>query len=489
MSSSAHKTPVAQLLVLWRSGRRYLAPNTGSATSYNISDLVQSLGKSSATDVSEVRREEAIQAMNTVMGFFAKKKGIWELACPSDGKTEENPPRVTRYGAGPKEVEFWISAEPPSAKANTPPKSTSKKDSFKPETQVNKYVTVYDSFTAKYPKVDLNANFSVVNVGSNLKLSYLPVEIRTIKPDQVVKKALIGYQARLMLDLANRRPTSNAMFIVTSGKQVGNSLTIVEDRVLPLSAINYKNRQLRPIKTIPRDGSWNIRDTRFHTFGDLGLWTSMVIESDKRGARWVHGVAASTVEQFRIHLDGVGIGIKDYMGRPAPVPKHLDDKEAATSAAIKNVFRTISTSAKLKKLWFLLCIFPVDDVMLYNTTKRFGDIKAGIHTVCVQYSKFTKGDPQYFGNVALKFNPKAGGINQTINKLGIINEGKTMAVGIDVTHPSPELKEIALSVATMVTSTDKLLGQWSGICRLQGAARQEPVSKLESMFTRQLDIW
>ena len=215
----------------------------------------------------------------------------------------------------------------------------------------------------------------------------------------------------------------------------------------------------------------------------------MVIESDKRGARWVHGVAASTVEQFRIHLDGVGIGIKDYMGRPAPVPKHLDDKEAATSAAIKNVFRTISTSAKLKKLWFLLCIFPVDDVMLYNTTKRFGDIKAGIHTVCVQYSKFTKGDPQYFGNVALKFNPKAGGINQTINKLGIINEGKTMAVGIDVTHPSPELKEIALSVATMVTSTDKLLGQWSGICRLQGAARQEPVSKLESMFTRQLDIW
>ncbi|KAF7959272.1 hypothetical protein EAE96_002786 [Botrytis aclada] len=227
---------------------------------------------------------------------------------------------------------------------------------------INKYVTVYNFFTAKYLKVDLNTNFSVVNISSNLKLSYLPVEIRIIKPDQVVKKALIGYQARLMLDFINN-----------------------------------------------------------------------MIEFNKRDARWVHNIAASIVKQFRIHFDGVGIGVKDYINRPTPVPKYLDSKEAIIFVAIKNMFQTISISVKLKKLWFLLYIFSMDDVMLYNTIKRFGDIKAGIHT--------------------------AGDINQTINKLEIVNKEKTMAISIDVTHLSPELKEIALSVATIVTSTDKLLDQ------------------------------
>ncbi|KAF7907500.1 uncharacterized protein EAF01_005086 [Botrytis porri] len=585
----------------------------GSPTSYTIPDLVQSLGNISATNVSEVQREEAIQAMNTVMGFFAKsqkgtvsiannrhfstaqegnrhnfttlnygleairgfyqsvrpatgrlllnvnvthsvflergplniffqrlghahsvvdkikrkrvevthlpakkskagiiiprEKTIWDLARPSDGRTEEHPPQVARYGAGPKDVKFWISAEQPSTKAKTPPKSGSKQGASRPALTLNKYITVYDYFKSKYPKIVLDPKFPVVNVGNDVNPSYLPVEVCIIKPGQIVKKALLGDQTRLMLDFANRRPEPNAMSIITSGKQVlglntkdnpllpkfgvqvGNSLITVQGRVLPPPVINYKNRQHRPMTKTPMDGSWNMRDTRFHTCGDLGNWTYMVVESDKRGARWNHNDAADTVEQFRAHLEGAGIGVKGWMGRPAPSPKHIDGNETATSADIERVFRMMSTSANLKKPKFLLCILPVDDVMLYNTIKRFGDTRAGVHTVCVQHSKFAKGDPQYFGNVALKFNLKAGGINQTIDKLGIINEGKTMVVGIDVTHPSPGSKDTAPSVAAMVTSTDKLLGQWSGICRLQGQARQEPVSELEPMFIRQLDIW
>ncbi|KAF7919909.1 uncharacterized protein EAE98_009143 [Botrytis deweyae] len=584
----------------------------GSPTSYTIPDLVQSLGNISAANVSEVQREEAIQAMNTVMGFFAKsqkgtvsiannrhfstaqagnqhnyttlnygleairgfyqsvrpatgrlllnvnvthsvflergplnvffqrlghahsvvdkikrkrvevthlaakksksgiiiprEKTIWDLARPSDGRTEEHPPQVAKYGAGPKEVKFWISAEQPSTKAKTPSKPGSKQGS-KPAATINKYITVYDYFKFKYPNIVLNPKFPVINVGNDSNPSYLPAEVCNIKPGQIVKKSLLGDQTRLMLDFANRRPEPNAMSIITSGKQVlglnnkdnpllskfgvqvGNSLITVQGRVLPPPVINYKNRQHRPMTKVPMDGSWNMRDTRFHTCGDLGNWTYMVVESDKRGARWDHEAAANTVKQFKAHLEGAGIGVQGWMDTPAPTPKHIDGNETATSADIERVFRMMSTSSNLKKPKFLLCILPVDDVMLYNTIKRFGDTRAGIHTVCVQHSKFAKGDPQYFGNVALKFNLKAGGINQTIDKLGIINEGKTMVVGIDVTHPSPGSKDTAPSVAAMVTSTDKLLGQWSGICRLQGQARQEPVSELEPMFIRQLDIW
>ncbi|KAF7874945.1 hypothetical protein EAF04_002119 [Stromatinia cepivora] len=584
-----------------------------SPTSFNISDFVQFLSKSSATDVPEKQKEETIQAMNTLLGFYAKtdkrtvsiagnrhfstarkgnehnftplsmgleairgfyqsvrpatgrlllnvnvthsvflepgplahvfqklghghgvvdkikrkrvevthlpakkskngatvprEKSIWDLARPGDGSTEEHPPQIARYGAGPKNVKFYISAEAQSTKGDAPPKSGSKKAS-RPALKVNIYISVFDYFKAKYPSFNLNPDFPVVNVGSNLKPSYLPAEVCIIKPGQVVKKALLGDQTRMMLAFANRRPEPNAMSIITSGKQVlglnakdnpllsqfgvqvGNSLITVQGRVLPPPAINYKNKQLRPMTTMPRDGSWNMRDTRFHTCGDLGPWTYMIVESTSRaGGRVDQQAVMDTVDQFRRHLHGAGIGVQGYMNRPAPTIKHIEGNEAATSAAVSDVFTKLTTSKNLPKPKFVLCILPVNDVMLYNTIKRFADTSAGIHTVCVQYSKFVKGDPQYFGNVALKFNLKAGGINQTIDKLGVINEGKTMVVGIDVTHPSPGSKETAPSVAAMVTSTDKLLGQWSGICRLQNQARQEMVSDLESMFMRLLEIW
>jgi len=64
---------------------------------------------------------------------------------------------------------------------------------------------------------------------------------------------------------------------------------------------------------------------------------------------------------------------------------------------------------------------------------------AGISTVCVVDDSRKFGTPsdrgkdlQYFANVALKFNLKLGGQNQVLDgaKLGIIDEGKTMVVGL-----------------------------------------------------------
>lgn len=434
-----------------------------------------------------------------------REKSIWDMARPNDGRQEEHPPQVTRYGAGPKEVKFYITIEAPPTKGNAPAKSGPKKGSA--PAPKNMYISVYDYFKNKYPKIKLKPEYPVVNVGNDEHPSYMPAEVCIIKPGQAVKKGLLGDQTRLMLDFANRRPEPNATSIVTYGKQVlglnardnpllsqfgvqvGNSLITVQGRVLPSPPINYKTKtpQQKPMTTIPRDGSWNMRDTRFHTCGNLGPWTYMVVESDSRTARWDHQAAARSVEEFSRHLGGAGIGVQGYMNKVAPTIKHKEGNETATSAAVSDVFRMLHTSNPKPK--FLLCILPVNDVMLYNTIKRFADTKAGIHTVCVQHSKFTKGDPQYFGNVALKFNLKAGGINQTVSKLGVINEGKTMVVGIDVTHPSPGSRDTAPSVAAVVTSTDKFLGQWSGICRLQSKARDEMVSKLEAMFTGLLNIW
>lgn len=111
-----------------------------------------------------------------------------------------------------------------------------------------------------------------------------------------------------------------------------------------------------------------------------------------------------------------------------------------------------------------------------NLVKCASNVKVGVHTVCVIGSKFAKADRQQlqkFTNVGLKFNLKLGGINQLANSpgLSIINEDKTMAVGVDVTYPSPGSASNAPSIAGMVASVDKWLGQWPANLRIQGSRK------------------
>ena len=70
----------------------------------------------------------------------------------------------------------------------------------------------------------------------------------------------------------------------------------------------------------------------------------------------------------------------------------------------------------------------------------------------------------------------------------IISEDKTMVVGVDVTHPSSCSAPNAPSIAGMVASVDKRLGQWPADLRIQ-ESRQEMVSELDSMLESRLDLW
>lgn len=116
-------------------------------------------------------------------------------------------------------------------------------------------------------------------------------------------------------------------------------------------------------------------------------------------------------------------------------------------------------------------------------------VKVGVHTVCVVGSKFAQADRQVqkFANVGLKFNLKLGGINQLVDSKGldIINKDKSRVVGVDVTHPSSSSAPNAPSVAGMVASVDRWLGQWPAYLRIQDS-RNEMVSELDSMLESRL---
>jgi eukaryotic translation initiation factor 2C len=138
----------------------------------------------------------------------------------------------------------------------------------------------------------------------------------------------------------------------------------------------------------------------------------------------------------------------------------------------------------------LLAIMPYADASIYNRVKFAYDVKAGLHNICVVSSKFAKDrNDQYFANVALKFNVKLGGRNQFLdnNKLGIIHEGKTMVVGIDVTHPSSGLASNGPSVAGIVAS--KTSSSRNGRRTYRSRPLDRRGASLAGMLKSRLHLW
>ena len=274
------------------------------------------------------------------------------------------------------------------------------------------------------------------------------------------------------------------------GIQVGRGLITVAARLLPPPALRYKDLSNKDMMVHPKFGSWNMANTRFHTAGNLGPWTYLLINSNRgrpSDPKFVH----QTVMKYKTFLNRAGIKADGFINTPPPPVINLrDGEEAANHIMIDTMLARMHASASKPK--FILVILPYNDVAMYNSIKALADTKHGMHTVCVVVQKFLKEQrqEQYFGNISLKFNLKAGGINHTLDptKLSIVGHGKTMLVGLDVTHPSPGSSEGAPSGVGIVASVDSTLGQWPAAFAFQ-EGRKEMVTALEDLFLSRLRIW
>ena len=243
-------------------------------------------------------------------------------------------------------------------------------------------------------------------------------------------------------------------------------------------------------------GSWNMNQIQFTNGSSIGPWAIMKINMGGFGTSLDDPALLNRTKiNFRDALTANGV--------TAPPPKDIPDLTLGPGpnydTEIDRRFEMIPTN--LPDVKFLLIILPKADTGIYNRIKYCGDVLHGLHTVCVVGSKLGKlklnkqsgqmePDLQYFANVALKFNLKKGGVNQSLDKLklGIVGEGNTMVVGIDVTHPSPGSATNAPSIASMVASIDGQLGQWPAVLRIQ-AARQEQVADLDNLLVSRLRLW
>ncbi|MCJ1435762.1 hypothetical protein MMC27_005137 [Xylographa pallens] len=447
-------------------------------------------------------------------------KVINSLATKSDGQGLPHPPRVASFGAFADKVEFFLDSTPSKpdtvSSASTPKggKKVGKKSGQQGSQpgpasgQLGRYISVAEFFRTQY-HLTVNPQLPVVNVGNKANPSYLPADVCVVLPGQPADAKLTPDQTANMITFAVRTPKANATSIVgrglaalgfdpqnatlaNFGVAVSKNMITVPGRILPGPEVKYRGT------TSARTtyGSWNMNQIQFTKGSSIGPW----------------GIMKINFEGFRTPLDDAGLFNQTKInftnalvanGVLAPLPTNLPELTLLHNAnydeRIDYVFGEIPTRYPAVK--FLLIILPKADTGLYNRIKYCGDVVHGLHTVCVVGSKFGKLKPsrqtgqmepdlQYFANVALKFNLKKGGVNQSLDKskLGIVGEGNTMVVGIDVTHPSPGSATNAPSIASMVASTDGQLGQWPAVLRIQ-AARQERVADLNDLLVSRLRLW
>lgn len=251
------------------------------------------------------------------------------------------------------------------------------------------------------------------------------------------------------------------------------NLITVKGRVLPAPTVYYKNdKSFTPFK-----GSWNMQDIKFCKSGALQNWT-FIFFPGREYERMSSEQVMDLLSTFGGHLRRAGIAVE------APKPGARILHPGNIQKEVKGLLD------KYGKLDLILGIMSNTDSGIYNSIKQTCDVTYGVKNVNVQASKLTsdRGLDQYCANVGLKINLKLGGANQSLKNMGLFGDGKTMLVGLDVTHPSPGSTDSAPSVAGIVASVDKDLAQWPADIVVQ-KRRDEMVSDLDRLLQSRLRLW
>ncbi|KAK6953651.1 hypothetical protein Daesc_005956 [Daldinia eschscholtzii] len=347
----------------------------------------------------------------------------------------------------------------------------------------------------------------VVNVGSLEKPTYLLSDVCTVLPGQVARTKLTPQQSQKMINFCTGDPSKDTRNIQETGlesvglrgnnRTLGNSnisfpqegrlpsLITVPARILGAPKISYRKKE--PLLSIDKR-SWDLRQVHFMKTPGMGKWSCVILaESDRENPFKESKDRKDLGAAFKHAVTNVGIRYTE--------PVNLGVYSTVTARGVEDIKRLFKTAIARKLDWLLLILPRRIPAVIYNSIKKVGDLDSGfgITTICIDRDKLyrAKSPAQYLANVSMKLNLKLGGNNQFVKfqEFSSLNFGKTMIVGIDVTHPSPSSDKNAPSITAMVATVNSSMGQWPAVIQRQTRARQEMVSKLSHMFKSRLELW
>jgi hypothetical protein len=339
-----------------------------------------------------------------------------------------------------------------------------------------------------------NRHLLVCNLGTRDSPSWVPSELLFIIPHQPFMGQLPEPAMRQMVGVAQRRPQENVQLIEAAfgpgqmfdqvqlrnnGIEINPRTIEANARMLPVPALLYngKTKQEGGAKLgALRKGKWDLRGKKFNSSKSFSLLG--VIE--------ISGKAADEVvyRNFAAGLASYGI---------TPTPRVVVAQAVSCARQeLDKALQDIKKKANGATPNYCLIVLPNKNAENYDALKWWADSQITMHTVCVTPEKKGKlSDAQFQGNLALKFNVKAGGRNHILPEAELIllkQKGTTMVVGADVTHPGPGSVPHCPSIAAVVASIDPSCVQFPGSLRLQ-VSKQEMIADLTQMMVERLQAW
>ncbi|CAK8563351.1 unnamed protein product [Lathyrus sativus] len=334
-----------------------------------------------------------------------------------------------------------------------------------------KMQSVIDYFQEKYEYTIMYPHLPCLQVGSQEKLNYLPMEACKIVGGQRYSKGLNEKQITSLLKVSCQRPRGREDDILQTihqndyncnsyakefGISVDNKLASVEARVLPAPWLKYHDTG-RENKVLPQIGQWNMMNKKVINGGKVTNWAcinfSRNVQEKLASAFCQNLVQACQMSGMEFSPEPV---IPVYSARPDMVKK-----------ALEHVHFVSLNKLGGKELELLIAILPDKNGSLYGDLKKICETDLGLISQCCLTKYVFKIGRQYLSNIALKINVKMGGRNVVLmdamsSKIPLVSDIPTIIFGADVAHPDSG-EDVCPSIAAVVASQD-----WPEISKYAG---------------------
>lgn len=320
-----------------------------------------------------------------------------------------------------------------------------------------------------------------LNVGSSIKSILLPIELCSIEEGQALNRKDGATQVANMIKYAatstnvRKRKIMNLLqyfqhnldpTISRFGIRIANDFIVVSTRVLSPPQVEYHSKRF----TMVKNGSWRMDGMKFLE-PKPKAHKCAVLYCDPRSGRKMN---YAQLNDFGNLIISQGKAVNITLDSDVTYRPFTEDERS-----LDTIF------ADLKRSQHDLAIVIIPQFRIsYDTIKQKAELQHGILTQCIkQFTVERKCNNQTIGNILLKINSKLNGINHKIKddpRLPMMKN--TMYIGADVTHPSPDQREIP-SVVGVAASHDPYGASYNMQYRLQRGALEE----IEDMFSITLE--
>ncbi|KAH1246694.1 Protein argonaute PNH1 [Glycine max] len=337
--------------------------------------------------------------------------------------------------------------------------------------------SVVDYFQEMYGFTIKYSHLPCLQVGSQRKVNYLPMEACKIVGGQRYTKGLNEKQITSLLKVSCQRPCEQETDILQTiqqnnyennpyakefGISIDSKLASVEARVLPAPWLKYHDTG-REKEYLPQVGQWNMMNKKVINGSTVRYWACINF------SRSVQESAARGFCQQLVQMCQIS-GMEFSQDPAIPIHSARPDQ---VKKALKYVHSAVIDKLDGKELELLIALLPDNNGSLYGDLKRICETDLGLISQCCLTKHVFKINRQYLANVALKINVKMGGRNTVLLdalswRIPLVSDIPTIIFGADVTHPESG-EDSCPSIAAVVASQD-----WPEVTKYAGLVCAQP---------------